>query len=191
MCILHFTTQHPTPNCTRSYSALKITEISKIYPSMILKRGCAMKANCKNTNCCNHCRMLAQNRDLEYLFPLLWIITLTISSFTCSEFTQTPVLKLRTDFWWQRTHIPSPQLSAFSGSYAVTDLLSGRWGHWKRDLSLLSTITGYHSKSASVKRFPFVKLLAHFQTHSSERCLTLTTSMKCSVACRWTCLFIY
>lgn len=70
--------QHPTQNWTRNSSALKIAEIAKIYSWFWRERGCPTKASF-----CHHWRTLVLNRDLEHLFPLLWICALTIPmSFT-------------------------------------------------------------------------------------------------------------
>lgn len=50
------------------------------------ERGFPTKANCRNTNCCNHCRTLALNGELEHLFPLWWISALTIPTLFTSIF---------------------------------------------------------------------------------------------------------
>lgn len=75
---LHFIAQYPIQNQTRNSCSLKIRDFKNF--CMILKkgkRGCSLKAGCKNTVYCNYCWALALNDD-EDLFPLFWISVLTV-----------------------------------------------------------------------------------------------------------------
>lgn len=129
MCMLHLMTWHPTQNWSRNCSALIITEISKISVWFWRKeRGCPLKANYKPTDCYNHCRTLGLNMHLEDLFHLWWINASAIPMSSTFIFYIYPdsCLKLQTDCWWQGMQVASSQLSVSSGSYPVTDLLSGR-----------------------------------------------------------------